>query len=125
MKLRQHTAAPNGRCLWCGSAQLPNNGGWGELTCVERDDGLNGLMPERREFAHEDAEAISARLAELAVEREHAWVARHCAAMQGRTKAECHQCGAGERCQACARTRGKPYAECPLCWMNTAKPCPT
>lgn len=77
MIIRRHVAAPNGRCLWCGAAPVAGLGsGYGDKTCISRDDGIDGATlhpePRRRQFAHEDAEAISGRLAELRGEREAA-----------------------------------------------------
>ena len=73
--IRQHTASPSGRCLWCGAAQA-ESGGWGERTCIERDDGITAseIRPEpaRRQFAFEDFDAIGGRVAELKRERDAA-----------------------------------------------------
>lgn len=126
MKIREHTALPNGRCQWCGAAPVNGIGsGYGEKTCLEREDHIGRLMPEprRRQFAHLDAETINARLAELAAERHACEVRRGCAAAEGRDKAQCDCEG---RCRACNVYQGYPAPGCALCWASDTptRPCP-
>lgn len=54
-------------CKWCGALQHPQM----TATCLQRAIPKSELMPEpkRRQFSCEDAEVISARLAELLKER--------------------------------------------------------
>lgn len=138
MKIRAHDFSALGWCVHCGAASWERIVAWhaarGQAVpaedarqCRERDLGRQPLMPEpqRRQLAHEDAAAIAARIAELRKEAELAQIVKHCAAMQGRPKAECHQCEAGEKCKACARACGGTVPQCPICWKTPAKPCPT
>ena len=62
-----HILSEDGSCSFCGSSKWQIAAGW---TCVWRDvpdTRLTALRPEPalRKLAHEDADAISARLAEL------------------------------------------------------------
>ena len=74
MKVRQHVWVL-GRCKICGADEIsivaerhnttadkPD-----ERTCLERDDYQSGLCPEptRRMFAHEDADFIAQRIAQI------------------------------------------------------------
>lgn len=74
MKIREHVAGPDGRwCIFCGAWKTAA-GMWDEnATCRERDNGVGAeeMRPEprRRIPACEDADTISARLAELQQER--------------------------------------------------------
>jgi len=83
LKVREHTYI-NGVCRWCGAkdlsaliAEARALGKDGEVkpderSCIEREDYQSNLRPEpvRRIPACEDSETISARLAELAEERQ-------------------------------------------------------
>ena len=72
MRISKHEAGDGGRCRHCGAAQQ-QYGGWGERTCIDRDDGAtsSGLRPEPtlRRVACEDTDAISVRLKDLEKER--------------------------------------------------------
>jgi hypothetical protein len=69
MKIRKHEAVETGgRCCHCGSRQALG-GGWGERTCLEREDGTGEPRPSgARIVACEDADTITKRIAELRAE---------------------------------------------------------
>lgn len=82
MKIREHYWI-NDRCLFCGATALatlreqaaregravPSDAD--ERQCIEREDHVGALAPKpaRRQYAIDDYDTISARLAELAEER--------------------------------------------------------
>lgn len=82
MKIREHYWI-NDRCLFCGAIALATLRAQAALAgktapteaderqCIEREDYVGSLAPEpkRRQYALDDYEAISARMAELAKER--------------------------------------------------------
>jgi hypothetical protein len=127
MIVREHCRGPNGRCIHCGAAP-DYSGGYGERTCVPRDDGIDKSKlapePKRREPAHLDADAISARLVELQRDGEAARIAGWCAVKAGQPKDTCNQCGAGIACRVCAKTQGQPITSCLICGHKPSIPCP-
>ncbi len=66
MTMQAHECV-DGFCLHCGATAPATN-----CLCLDRPAPVSGLMPEpaRRQHASEDFDAIGARLAELAKERE-------------------------------------------------------
>jgi hypothetical protein len=74
MKIRKHEAVEaSGRCVHCGFRQALG-GGWGERTCIEREV-ADEAMPRpsgARVMAADDADMISARIAELRAEADRA-----------------------------------------------------
>jgi hypothetical protein len=73
MKIRKHEAVDaSGRCCHCGAKADPT-GGWGMRICNEREDGTGEPRPSgARVVACEDADTISARIAELRAEADRA-----------------------------------------------------